>query len=327
MLYSSFSTPAKRLGLSACRVYSDSTRPPPSIQAWIRDLTSRKPILSTDVIDRARAAQLQRTLPTRQSVSAISVNQGDHLPKGHHLIYFQPETMQKDLAEDGSSPEFNAPKPFLRRMWAGGSIRWSDKPLTVGSTVTQSVTVPRAEFKAGMIFVHQQRDILAGAANKDDWAVREIRTHVFREDVKEKNEQVKLKAQRASEVLINNPSTFSFLPTPPLLFRYSALTFNGHRIHYDRDWTRLVEGHPDLVFHGPLTATLLIDLADKAGKSTHRALAHFDYRATSPMYTDRSINLISGWKDNSGDGETVLEMIAEQEGRVGMTATARFRPS
>jgi hydroxyacyl-ACP dehydratase HTD2-like protein with hotdog domain len=113
--------------------------------------------------------------------------------------------------------------------------------------------------------------------------------------------------------------TFSYTPSSPLLFRYSALTYNGHKIHYDRDWTRNVEGHPDLVVHGPLTSTLLVELAARIAEEKGRRLVQFDYRATSPVYVDKEVRLSAG-----AESEGCLDMTAEQDGRIGMRATARL---
>jgi hydroxyacyl-ACP dehydratase HTD2-like protein with hotdog domain len=112
----------------------------------------------------------------------------------------------------------------------------------------------------------------------------------------------------------------SYIPTAPLLFRYSALTYNAHRIHYDRDWCKTVEGHPDLVVHGPLTATLLVELAEKIARDCGKQLRRFKYRATSPMYVDKEIRMDA----MCDEGQSQLEMAAVQDGRVGMKATAMF---
>jgi hydroxyacyl-ACP dehydratase HTD2-like protein with hotdog domain len=127
--------------------------------------------------------------------------------------------------------------------------------------------------------------------------------------------------------------SFTYTPTSPLLFRYSALTFNPHKIHYDLDWTRTIEGHPNLVVHGPLTATILVDLADQAANKLGRKLQKFEYRATSPVYIDKEVHSVWGWragqqvqdaKADVGEQEGMEEMmmIAEQDGKVGMRATA-----
>lgn len=121
-----------------------------------------------------------------------------------------------------------------------------------------------------------------------------------------------------------NPEyTFKYTPSTPLLFRYSALTFNGHKIHYDIEWTLKNEGHPDLVVHGPMTATMLVEIADQAAGDTAAVLTRFDYRATSPMYVDREITLHGHWETRG----TTLTLWAEQDGKVGMKGTATFAPA
>lgn len=111
----------------------------------------------------------------------------------------------------------------------------------------------------------------------------------------------------------------TYTPTSPLLFRYSAMTWNAHKIHYDKDWTTEVEGHPDLVVHGPLTAQLLVEAAGLAAKDVAGVLKKFEYRATHPMYVNKPITLKGAWEGPRG---SKLVMWAEQEGVVGMKGTA-----
>ena len=133
-------------------------------------------------------------------------------------------------------------------------------------------------------------------------------------------------AECIEEASVPTPSpthSFVYTPTAPLLFRFSALTYNAHRIHYDRNWCQTVENHPDLVVHGPLTATLLVELAESVGKEIGRSLVGFEYRATSPMYVDKEIKLEAVVPDIKGEGMKV-NMSAEQDGRVGMKAVAIY---
>lgn len=118
--------------------------------------------------------------------------------------------------------------------------------------------------------------------------------------------------------------TFHYHPSSPLLFRYSALTYNAHKIHYDRDWVRDVEGHPDLVVHGPLTATLLVELASSIGKSMNKELRRFEYRATKGMYVGRDVAMRASVQPSRGDplAPVTLDLVAEQSGAAGMKATA-----
>lgn len=205
---------------------SSSSSPSPALSTWIDQLTSSSPTFATDHIDGSRALQLIRTLPTRlgrttHPDSAVSLV-GHELPKAHHLVYFQPDTRLDQLGADGSTTvrrlshpasyltipptasidrqDYNAPPPYTRRMWAGGSFAWNHlSPLKIGSSVLERTHVERVEVKKDLVFVHQSKtlfplappadrvDTLAlGEAERDvdesSWSVKEMRTHVFRTD-------------------------------------------------------------------------------------------------------------------------------------------------
>ena len=105
---------------------------------------------------------------------------------------------------------------------------------------------------------------------------------------------------------------------PVALFRYSAVTFNSHRIHYDQTFAREVEGYPDLVVHGPLTATLLCDaVARHAG----RPVVRFDYRANAPLFVDLPFTLLG-----RPDGDAVAARVVRNDGAEAVVATARLAP-
>ncbi|GFZ44365.1 hypothetical protein JCM24511_02087 [Saitozyma sp. JCM 24511] len=331
----------RRLPAGLCSPHRLSTTAAPSeIAAWIEELTSRAPRVAEDVVDPQRALHLQRTLPTRVGSTAISLPSAglsDSLPKGHHLVLFQPQTTLDALGGDGSSTltqkDYNAPSPYLRRMWAGGSFQWNPEiSLPIGAKVSELTRVPKVEFKNNMIFVHQEKTVIPEGSK--DWALREMRTHVFRTDAnvrapekggggKYLNSRLfafcSLRTEKPpSGLAIPNPThSFTYTPSSPLLFRYSALTYNGHKIHYDRDWVKNVEGHPDLVVHGPLTSTVLTELAALIAQQRGKTLEKFEYRATSPMYVDREIKMSAG---EEMDGN--VELMAQQSGTVGMKATA-----
>ncbi|KGB80301.1 hypothetical protein I307_05788 [Cryptococcus deuterogattii 99/473] len=309
------------------RLYST----PADLETWISSLTNREPEITHDFIDVDRSTQLLRVLPTRQLGDYIGdVPTGTHLCPGHHLIFFRPKPMLRDLGPDGSSVELNAPPPFTRRMWAGGSMIWSEtNSLQVGSPVTQALNIPRVEHKKGMIFVHQQRVLYPGiqeTASADGWALKETRIHVFRAAQQAVNpvasadpslahsshSHLDAHANRDDDV----PYRFSYTPTSPLLFLYSALTHNPHKIHYDQCWSIAKEGQRGPLVHGPLTATLLVELA---GQVESKKLKEFNYRATSPMVLDEEIRMTGRWSE---DGVLMLE--AKQGFKVGMKATATF---
>jgi 3-methylfumaryl-CoA hydratase len=108
------------------------------------------------------------------------------------------------------------------------------------------------------------------------------------------------------------------VPTTTLLFRFSAVTFNGHRIHYDHDYATRGEHYPDLVVHGPLTAMLL---AQSASHHLGKPLRSFAYRASSPLFVDQPV-YVDGVVAPSPDGETATMTATRLDGVVGMTATA-----
>ncbi|OXG87317.1 hypothetical protein C348_00912 [Cryptococcus neoformans Gb118] len=312
---------------SRSRLYSSS---PADLESWINSLTNKKPEITHDFIDADRCSQLLRVLPTRQLGDYIGdVPAGNCLPPAHHLIFFRPKPMLRDLGPDGSSVELNAPPPFTRRMWAGGSMVWSEtSSLQVGSPVTQALSIPRVEHKKGMVFVHQQRVLYPGiqeTASTDGWALKETRIHVFRPAQQAVTPAASAGSSPAhssyshlnSHVDKDDASyRFSYTPTSPLLFLYSALTHNPHKIHYDQDWSVSKEEQRGPLVHGPLTATLLVELA---GQVEGKTLKEFNYRATSPMVLDEEIKMTGRWSE-----DRVLMLEAKQGTKVGMKATARF---
>ncbi|OCF31470.1 hypothetical protein I316_06872 [Kwoniella heveanensis BCC8398] len=120
---------------------------------------------------------------------------------------------------------------------------------------------------------------------------------------------------------------FTYRPDSPLLFLYSALTHNPHKVHYDHPWTVHKEGHLAPLVHGPLTATLLVELACAAGESQGKTITEFEYRATSPMVIDKDIHMSGDWsRDDTGSSSIfTLTLSAEQGGKVGMKAVAKYK--
>jgi hydroxyacyl-ACP dehydratase HTD2-like protein with hotdog domain len=226
-------------------------------------------------------------------------------------------------------------------MWAGGSISWPnpnpsspddpDRGLRIGRQVFEKRNIDKVEYKEAkdMVFIHQQRKIwdIDLAGNDDMWGVKEVRIHVFRppsSPASTSSNVISTTSSSDSNATINpimDPPpdiSLTYTPSTPLLFRYSALTFNAHKIHYDHPHSKSVEQQEGPLVHGPLTATLLIELAVTAGKEKGKCLVDFEYRAVSPIVVDREVQLIGRWTDGA------LEMAARQGGRVGMKATARY---
>ncbi len=221
----------------------------------------------------ALAAMLDRDDPPPIAGSAV--------PPLWHWLYFLPMARQSELGADGHPRRggFLPPVALPRRMWAGGRLAF-DKPLRVGEVATRRSTIADIASKSArsgpLVFVTVRHEI----STAGNLVLSEDHDIVYRD----------------------LPAAGSATPTPPaaprdetfareivaddvFLFRYSALTFNGHRIHYDRRYVTEVEGYPGLIVHGPLIATLLLDLL----RRTHadEVVTRFEFKAVSPLFDGR----------------------------------------
>lgn len=216
-----------------------------------RDL-SRK---SAQLLDLNQANRMQATLRHLQLFEAPELRHGEQLPFGYHLAYFTPDTMETKLGPDGADTTFNPGEPFTRRMWSGGRMTWEkNNPLKLGQTVEELTTLERVESK-------QTRDrrsmiVVTGKKtyhNEHGLALTDLRSWLFREP---SNEIVQRRPVKLEEIR-KGQEIGRVTATEITLFRYSALTFNSHRIHYDKKHTQEIEGHPDLVVHGPMNSKSL----------------------------------------------------------------------
>ena len=190
--------------------------------------------------------------------------------------------------------------------------------------------------KKDLVFVHQEKTY-ARLGEEEEVLVKEQRVHVFRRAVKASSNvppasepTVPASTPGAAPSTLAFPEyTFTYTPNAAHLFRFSALTFNGHKIHYDPIWTRDVEGHPGgIVVHGPLTALTMLECASEWAERTGREVQEFDYRAISPMYAGKDITFNGRnlpVEMGQGDHAGQLEIWAEQEGKVGMRGVATLR--
>jgi 3-methylfumaryl-CoA hydratase len=178
------------------------------------------------------------------------------LPELWHWLYFLPHARQSEIGPDGHPKRggFLPPVPLPRRMWAGGRLEWI-KPLVVGDAIERTSTIQSVTHKSGrtgdLIFVLVRHEI----SNAAGIALTEEHDIVYRDAPAPDDKPVTPTAAPSDATW-----TKTIHPDDVLLFRYSALTFNGHRIHYDRRYVTEVEGYPGLIVHGPLIATLLVDL-------------------------------------------------------------------
>jgi 3-methylfumaryl-CoA hydratase len=220
----------------------------------------------------ARPAQfMQATLG-----QAPSLDPGDGLPPLWHWLYFLEARPRSALGRDGHPQKggFVPPVPLPRRMWAGGRFEFH-VPLILGGEATRRSTIHSVQEKEGrsgpLCFVTVRHEI----RQKGQLCLTEDHDIVYRADP-DPDAPAPEPAQAPTEADV----TEQIAPDPTLLFRYSALMFNGHRIHYDVDYARDVEGYEGLVFHGPLTATLLADLAQR---QSGRRLRRFSFRGLAPL--------------------------------------------
>lgn len=222
----------------------------------------------------------------------LTIDSGFELPPLWHWLYFLNPCRQSELAEDGhaSRGRFLPPSPLPSRMWAGSKLQFS-RPLRIGEHIARHSRIADVEAKQGrsgqLLFVRVEHSYQA----EDGERLQEQQTLVYREagavaaaPAPEQPQRVDFRRQISPEV--------------SLLFRYSALTFNAHRIHYDRSYATEQEGYPGLVVHGPLVATLLIDLL--ARQDTGRPLIEFEFRALSPLFDGQDFSVCGRQADAEG---------------------------
>jgi len=213
--------------------------------------------------------------------------EGDALPPAWLVLYFLPRFATGELRPDGTPRDTGVipVMPLPRRMFAGERVRLH-RPLRVGATVRRETALADISMKSGgtgtLVFATVNSRVLDG----EGVAIEEERRTVFREDVKagEGNQ-----APRREPALTDVPWRRRVTPDPVLLFRFSALTFNSHRIHYDRSWAMEVEGYPGLVVHGPLTTTLLVDFA--RDHNPGRRITAYATQARAPLFDNAPFEL------------------------------------
>ncbi|MEQ6249989.1 MaoC family dehydratase N-terminal domain-containing protein [Sulfitobacter sp. HNIBRBA3233] len=280
-----------------------ATLDPETLSRWIG-----KRETAQDRIDAGPARRMELTLDRE-----ARLGDGDALPPLWHWLYFLQTARMSALGRDGHPAKggFLPPVALPRRMWAGGRFGFS-QPLVLGTEATKTSTIKDVAVKQGrsgaLCFVTVRHEV-ASNAQSAFWEEHDI---VYRED----SGPDAPPAAPTPEIGDDWETVETVTPSEVLLFRYSALTFNGHRIHYDRDYATGVEGHAGLVVHGPLIATLLVDLAQRV---MGRAPLAFDFRAMSPLFDTAPFNIHA-----RTEGDEVTLAAATPQGRLAMQAKARF---
>ena len=241
------------------------------------------------------------------------VQMGDPVPPAWHWLFFNKAARQSQLGEDGhpARGDFLPPVPLPRRMWAANEAH-IHRPLKVGVEINRHSTINDVSVKEGktgtLVFVEVGHEI----SDADGLAVSETQTLVY------------CNQPDPNAVVVGKPApdgaewSRTIIPDPVLLFRFSALSFLGHRIHYDRDYTTKVEGYPALLVHGPFTGIMLMDLFRR--QSPAAVIKNFTVRAVGPLFDDAPFTLngrIAGsqvdlWASNR-DGNLAMSVTAELE--------------
>jgi 3-methylfumaryl-CoA hydratase len=240
---------------------------------------------------------------------------GTPLPPLWHWLHFLALSPLAEAGPDGHPARggFLPPVPLPRRMWAGSRLSFL-KPLRIGETATKTSTVQSVAGKTGrtgpLVFVTVRHAVSVSGTT----VIEEEHDIVYREAPAAGTAAPvppPAKGDAAFERII--------LPEPVLLFRYSALTFNSHRIHYDQPYVTGVEGYPGLIVHGPLIATLLLDNLRRA--HPEKSVKRFTFRAVSPIF-DTGAFAVRGRL--SEDGTTAGLWAQHGDGGLAMEATAEL---
>ena len=271
----------------------------------------------TDAVHDALAAAPLHGLSATLDRDDASPVAGDAVPPLGHWLYFLPQAPQHELGEDGHPRRggFLPPVPLPRRMWAGGRLTWDTaNPLRVGDAATRTSTIQSVTHKRGrsgdLVFVTVRHEV----ANAHGRCLSEEHDIVYRSAAQ---------PGEPAPVPVAAPAPGAWQrtisPDAVLLFRYSALTFNGHRIHYDRPYVTEVEGYPGLVVHGPLIATLLLDLVGRHAPG--RTVRAFEFRAVRPTFDGQPFQ-VHGVP--AADGQSATLWAQDHEGWLTMQASVAW---
>ena len=247
------------------------------------------------------------------------------LPAGWHWLYFNPVELQSKLGTDGHPQrgDFLPPVQLPRRMWAGNRMRWQ-RDFVAGMQVDKVSEILKVSEKSGrsgqMVFVtvgHRYSDPDGLILEEEhDIVYRDWATPAETEALRQLAEQVRAGSHAFER---QGQTVLPWKADPVMLFRFSVATFNGHRIHYDVDYCRDVEGYPGLVVHGPLLATLLLHLV-QSQIAPGRALATFEFRALKPTFDLSGFHL-----HGSPDGEGFAVWTTNNIGQVGVDGRVSLR--
>lgn len=245
------------------------------LQSWIGRTET-----ATDHISQGQVTRISALLDKDRAPQ-----EGEELPPLWHWCFFTSTAPQAEIGTDGHPKlgGFLPPVPLPRRMWAGGRLRFQ-RSLRVGDTVARHTEIISVEAKTGkqgaLVFLTLRHQFMTGA----DIALEEEQDIVYRAPTTTRQPG----PRPSTEQQLPADWRDDFDPDPVRLFRYSALTFNAHRIHYDLPYATGEEGYPGLVVQGPLSATLLMDAYLR---HTGAKPAQFSFRGQAPLFSGQALTL------------------------------------
>jgi 3-methylfumaryl-CoA hydratase len=258
------------------------------------DAWAPAPVTLGDPVAAAPVAALSQVLDQEAAVAG----EGEPLPPLWHWLHFLEWPAQRELGADGhpAHGHFLPPLPDRRRMFAGGRAEFT-APLRVGVPARRTSSLAKVEIKRGrtgeMAFVTVRHEI----AQEGETRVTEEQDLVYRVGEDERRSGgfgLDLGEAEPSDAVWQ----LILRPSPPLLFRYSALTANAHRIHYDEPYVRDVEGYPGLVVHGPLLVQLMLELARR--EAPEREIHTLSYRLRKPVFAGEQVCALGDVADGGG---------------------------
>lgn len=287
---------------------------------------------------------LGRTTLDGKDISNSAPAVGTPVPPGYHLVYFTSGGTETELGADGTDVTFNSPAPFTRRMWAGGKMKWpaTSQMLRVGDEVEErtrlvSATAKKSRSVGDMVLVEVEKEIWGTQGrvliDQRSWVFRpelKIRANggmprpsagiersaTVIEDIPGQSQSERISAENAlfteADLTVTDFPTRQLRWSPVGLFRFSALTFNGHKIHYNEDWAQTIEGHPNVVVHGPLNLINMLNYwQDMHGQGNRPR--EIKYRAMAPLYAEDTYQIRTGEIESTDQGQT-FEILVEKEG-------------
>jgi 3-methylfumaryl-CoA hydratase len=247
---------------------------------------------------------------------------GEGLPLLWHWVYLLDRPAQADLGADGH-PRRGTVSAFpwqgRRRMWAGGLVR-AGAPLRCGEPATKRSRLRSVREKQGrsgpLTFVTMEHQIV----QRDRIVIDERQDIVYRDSVSAAGQPPPARAQQ-DKAAGPADGEWAIEVSPTLLFRFSALTYNAHRIHYDRDYARQAEGYPGLLVHGPLQALAMAEAARAAGLRADLAGSglSFEYRLTAPLFDHEGMVVTAAW-----DRDTLVTAVRNFHGRQTAAGTLEY---